>query len=202
MDGAPQRPGTDLVLARPVGTKTRGWPPAVQCGGTRSDGERCRRKATRGGDRCEVHGARLPCVKEAYARRVEEARRRIVNLADPALDALERALEDKDSGVAVRAAQTILDRVVPRPGTGVSVLVGIGTDGPDGQPSAAEIVRQRLRAIREPTQALLGGEAAQAAHEPEDRPEAQPWDGEPVEGELLGGGPLDHLADGPDDDWR
>jgi hypothetical protein len=57
-------------------------------------------------------------VKEAYARRVEEARRRIVNLADPALDALERALADKDAAVAVRAAQTVLDRVVPKPGGG------------------------------------------------------------------------------------
>ncbi len=198
MDRTRRNPGTDLVLARPVGTKTRDWPPAVQCGGTRSDGERCRRKATWGGDRCEVHGARLPCVKDAYARRVEEARRRIVNLADPALDALERALEDKDAAVSVRAAQTILDRVVPRPGGGVGVLVGIGTDAPDGQPSPAEIIRQRLRALREPTQALLSGEPVA---EPEAGPEAQPWDGEPVEGELLDAGPLDHLADDLGDDW-
>jgi hypothetical protein len=168
MEDAPKQiPGTDLVLARPTGTKTRDWPPAVQCGGTRSDGEQCRRKATRGGDRCEVHGARLPCVREAYARRVEEARRRIVNLADPALDALERALADKDSAVAVRAAQTVLDRVVPRPGTrGLNVVVGIGGDPVGASP--ADLVRARLARLRDRQQ-----------------PQALPWDGEPLEGSAV-----------------
>jgi hypothetical protein len=194
MEGAPETPGTALVLARPTGTKTRDWPPAVQCGGTRSDGERCRRKATRGGDRCEVHGARLPCVRQAYARRVEEARRRIVNLADPALDALERALADKDAAVAVRAAQTVLDRVVPKPGGGVSVVVGIGTDE-DGtvKLSAAEIIRKRLGALRE----------AQQRPPVDTAPDALPWDGEPLEGELLDGpaGLDDLAADDDGDGW-
>jgi hypothetical protein len=175
------QPGTALVLARPTGTKTRDWPPAPQCGGTRSDGEQCRRHATRGGDRCAVHGAQLPSVREAYARHVEEARRRLVNLADPALDALERALADKDAAVAVRAAQ----QVVPRPGTrGLSVVVGIGGD-PEGT-SPSELIRQRLDQLRkqlQPQQAL-------------------PWDGEPVEDEVLDGpAGLDDLAVDDGDGW-
>src|SRR3954447_6857718 len=126
MEATPQAPGIDLVLVRPTGTKTRDWPPAVKCGASRSDGAPCGRWAGRGGHRCPVHGANLPSVKAAYQRRVDEARMRIVTLADPALDTLERALADKDSGVAVRAAQAVLDRVVPKPQAGVSVVVGLG----------------------------------------------------------------------------
>jgi hypothetical protein len=148
MEGT-QAPGADLVLIRPTGTKTRDWPPAVKCGATRSNGEPCGRWAVRGGDRCPVHGAQLPSVRAAYARRVDEARMRIVTLADPALDTLERALADEDTAVAVRAAQTVLDRVVPKPSAGVSVIVGLG-EASDGtvQRSASEIVRERLEALR------------------------------------------------------
>jgi hypothetical protein len=127
MEGT-QTPGSELVLVRPTGTKTRDWPPAVKCWATRSDGEPCGRWAVRGGDRCPVHGANPPSVRAAYARRVDEARMRIVTLADPALDALERALTGKDTAVAMRAAQTVLDRVVPKPGGGLSVVVGIGAE--------------------------------------------------------------------------
>lgn len=184
MEGT-QTPGTDLVLVRPTGTKTRDWPPAVKCGATRSNGEPCGRWAVRGGDRCPVHGASLPSVRAAYARRVDEARMRIVTLADPALDTLERALTDKDSGVAVRAAQTVLDRVVPKPSAGVSVIVGLG-EGKDGtvQRSASEIIRERLAALREVTQ----------RPDPSTEPTALPWSGEPVEGELGGPAGLDALA--------
>lgn len=171
MEGA-RTPGTDLVLARPTGTKTRDWPPAPQCGGTRSDGEQCRRRATRGGDRCAVHGAQLPSVRQAYARRVEEARMRIVTLADPALDALERALGAEDNAVAVRAAQTVLDRVVPKQ-PGVSLVVGLGESAAQLAPS--EVIRTRLAALR----------AAQQRPAPDGQPEALPWDGEPLEGELV-----------------
>jgi hypothetical protein len=128
-----------------------------------------------------VHGAQLPSVREAYARHVEEARRRLVNLADPALDALERALADKDAAVAVRAAQQVLDRVVPQPGTrGLSVVVGIG-GSPEGT-RPGELIRARLSRLRERQQA-----------------EALPWDGEVPECDLIDGpAGLDDLAD-PDD---
>jgi hypothetical protein len=176
MEGT-QAPGTDLVLVRPTGTKTRDWLPAVKCGATRSNGEPCGRWAVRGGDRWPVHGAQLPSVREAYARRVDEAGMRIVTLADPALDTLERALADKDTAVAVRAAQMVLDRVVPKPSAGVSVIVGLG-EGCDGteQRSPSEIIRERLAALRAQT----------LRPAPSTEPEAQPWESEPVEGELLG----------------
>jgi hypothetical protein len=190
MEGAPT-PGTDLVLARPTGTKTRDWPPAPQCGGTRSDGEPCHRRATRGGDRCAVHGAQLPSVRQAYARRVEEARMRIVTLADPALDALERALADKDSGVAVRAAQAVLDRVVPKPQAGVSVVVGLGETAAKVSPS--EVIRARLAALREAQQRAPDGDLR-----------ALSWGGEPLEGDVLDAlGAAGRVRDdGDGDDWH
>ena len=119
---------------------------------------------------------------------MSELRTRALSIADRALDVVEDALEDKDPNVRLRASAQLLDRVLPRHQAGVSVVVGIGADGAAGQGlSASEIVRQRLAALREPTRALLAGEPVVA-------------DGEPVEGELLGPGPLDHTA-GDLDDW-
>lgn len=196
---ATQSPGTALVLARPTGTKIRDWPPAVRCGGTRSDREPCGRWAVRGGDRCPMHGAQLPSVRAAYARRVKEARLRIITLADPALDTLERALTDKDSAVALRAAQAVLDRVVPRPQPGTTVVIGAGSTSADGAPvrTVSEVIRERLAALRgrqaeshvtaEP-ETWEGSLAKHAA--------VVPWDGgEAVTGEVI------DPRDAGDGDW-
>lgn len=51
----------------------------------------------------------------------------------------------------------------------------VGEVAPPVQVSAAEVIRGRLAALRE----------ARQRPEPSAEPEALPWDGEPLEGELL-----------------
>lgn len=82
--------------------------------------------------------------------------------------------------MAVRAAQAVLDRVVPRRG---ALSVGIGADQSGTTP--AEVIRARLTALREAQQAPPG------------QPPALPWDGEPQEGDVLDG---PAVIDGSEDD--
>jgi hypothetical protein len=172
-------------LAIPAGVRTRDWPRAQQCGASKDDGTRCRRRALRGGRVCYVHGGQLPSVWAAAEAEVTELRTRALSIADRALDVVEEALEDKDPNVRLRASAQLLDRVLPRQQPGASVNVVVGEIAPPMQVSAAEVIRQRLTALRE----------ARQRHAPSTEPEALPWDGEPVEGELLDAGPLDYAAD-------
>jgi hypothetical protein len=172
-------------LAIPAGVRTRDWPRAVQCSATKDNGERCRRRATRGARVCFVHGAKLPSVRAAAEAEVTELRTRALSIADRALDVVEDALEDKDPHVRLRASAQLLDRVLPRQQPGASVNVVVGEIGPPVQVSAAEIIRQRLDALRE----------AQQRPPVDTGPEALPWNGESLEGELLDGpAGLENLA--------
>lgn len=166
-------------LAIPAGVRTRDWPRAQQCSRTKDDGQRCRRRALRGGRVCYVHGGQLPSVRAAAEAEVTELRSRALSIADRALDVVEDALEDKDPNVRLRASAQLLDRVLPKPGAGVSVVVGIGEDVVKASPS--EVIRQRLAALRE----------AQQRPPVDTAPEALPWSGEPLEGELLDGDSAD-----------
>jgi len=180
------QPGSDLAI--PTGVRTRRWPRAQQCSTVKADGEQCRRRALRGGRVCYVHGGQLPSVRAAAEAEVTELRTRALSIADRALDVVEDALEDKDPNIRLRASAQLLDRVLPRHQAGVSVVVGIG-DG-SGLPSLSpsEVIRQRLRALREPTRALLAGEPVTET-------------GEALEGEVLDAGPLAHTAGDLADGW-
>lgn len=171
-------------LGIPAGVRTRDWPRAQQCGRVKDDGARCRRRALRGGRVCYVHGGQLPSVRAAAEAEVSELRARALSIADRALDVVEEALEDKDPRVRLRASGQLLDRVLPRQQRGVSVSVGIADGGP-GVLSPAEVVRARLARLRGQRQ-----------------PQALPWDGQPLEGEVLDGAAgLDDLGDQDDGDW-
>ena len=174
-------------LAIPGGVRTRDWPRAQQCSRIKDDGQRCRRRALRGGRVCYVHGGQLPSVRAAAEAEVTELRTRALSIADRALDVVEDALEDSDPQVRLRASQQLLDRVLPRGERAVSVTVGI-VDA-CGPLSPADVIRARLDALRE----------AQQRPEPSAEPKALPWDGEPVEGEVLEPGELGDLDD--DGDW-
>jgi hypothetical protein len=185
------QPSTALVI--PTGTRTRRWPRAQQCSTVKDNGEQCRRRALRGGRVCYVHGGQLPSVRAAAEAEVQELRTRALSIADRALDIVEEALEDEDAKVRLRASQMLLDRVIPRQQPGVSVVVGMGEPGGGGPAlSPSEVIRQRLRALREPNRALLAGEVVAEVMDND----------EPVEYEVLDGGPLDHLAEDLDDGWR
>jgi hypothetical protein len=167
---------TELVI--PGGVRTRDWPRAQQCSATKDDDQRCRRRALRGGRVCYVHGGQLPSVRAAAEAEVSELRTRALSIADRALDVVEDALEDKDPNVRLRASAQLLDRVLPRQQPGASVNVLVAEVAPPVQVSAADIIRQRLQALRE----------AQLRPAPSTEPEALPWDAELVEGELLAHG--------------
>jgi hypothetical protein len=80
---------------------------------------------------------------------------------------VEDALEDKDPNVRLRASAQLLDRVLRRQQRGASVNVVVGEIAPPVQASAAEVIGQRLGALRE----------AQQRPAPSTEPEALPWDG-------------------------
>ena len=100
-------------MAIPAGIRTRDWPRAQQCGRTKEDGARCRRRALRGGRVCYVHGGQLPSVRAAAEAEVTELRTRALSIADRALDVVEDALEDKDPNVRLRASAQLLAAGVP-----------------------------------------------------------------------------------------
>jgi hypothetical protein len=148
--------------------RTERYPAAVKCTAPRRDEKPCGRLALRGAHVCGVHGGQLPNVKEAAARTVDEARQRLKLLHDPAVDTLAELLEDRDPRVRLGAVG-LLHKVSPvetpqRGGLDVTVVV-----------SPAEVIRQRLNALRE----------AQLRPAPSTKPEALPYGGEPVEGVLI-----------------
>ena len=147
---------TELVVI-PQGVRTRDWPRAQQCSVTKDDGHRCRRRSTRGARVCYVHGGQLPSVRVAAEAEVNEIRARALSIADRALDVVEDALEDKDPAIRLKAAGQLLDRVMPKGAP--LVQVSVGEDA--AVRSGAEIVRERLRAVRA-TMAQHPGMVAQA----------------------------------------
>ena len=72
--------------------------------------KRCRRKAITGGRVCVMHGGKAPQVKKA-------ARERFNDLVDPAINRLEKVINDDDvpTASAVTAAKDILDRAGYKP---------------------------------------------------------------------------------------
>ncbi len=79
----------------------------MQCSAKRSNGTPCTRHAINGGRVCYVHGGAAPQVKKA-------ARDRILEMVDPALAVLSRAMtlkpKESPSAIALAAARDILDR--------------------------------------------------------------------------------------------
>ncbi|MDE0830495.1 MAG: hypothetical protein OSB03_14960 [Vicinamibacterales bacterium] len=73
-----------------------------QCTATSKQAKRrCRQPAIRGGTVCRFHGGAAPQVKLA-------AKDRIAGLVDPALDALQRALEPSTKGAALQKLAKLL----------------------------------------------------------------------------------------------
>jgi len=103
-----------------------------QCTATNRAGERCKRAPIVGGFVCDIHGGKIPAVRQS-------ARERLLAMVDPALDALLRALQtgppcehcgrsdaDRDP-VVLRAAQLVLDRAGFHP----TIAVAAQSSGPD-----------------------------------------------------------------------
>ena len=87
-------------------------------------GKRCRKAAIRGGTVCATHGGAAPQVRDA-------ARRRLLELAEPAVAALAEALASGEWPSVVAAAKAILDRS----GYGASRNMNVS-----GEPSSIRVV--------------------------------------------------------------
>lgn len=87
---------------------------SIQCTFIRQSGprvgEQCKKWAIRGATVCSKHGGQLPTVKAAAARRIDEARAKVLDLVDPAIKRLAELVDSEDDGVALRAVAQILDR--------------------------------------------------------------------------------------------
>ena len=89
------------------------------CTAKRSNGQKCRANAIKGGNVCATHGGSAPQVRDA-------ARRRLLELVDPALGVLARAVRKRKakdwepSATELRAVTEILNRagIGDEPGPG------------------------------------------------------------------------------------
>ena len=118
--------------------------PVVQCSGITKNGaragQRCGKWAVRGTTVCRSHGAQLPLVREAAKEVVENARLRLIGMADDAVDALEDlvAFGTQDQ-IRLAAAKEILDRSgVVKGQADLNVVV-------EHRASASELVAEKLK---------------------------------------------------------
>jgi hypothetical protein len=97
-----------------LGNVTSG-PWGVQCSATsKQSGERCKKPAIAGGNVCRMHGGAVPAAKRKAAENKQRIEDRIKELGDRAVQTLTDVLDDESvkPEVRVRAAETILDRIV------------------------------------------------------------------------------------------
>ena len=135
---------------------------AHRCQGTNKRGDRCGSPAVAGAALCQAH-----LVGRSEIRKLDRVGDRLVRLTEQALDRLEQIIATGSDEVAERAARTILDRTVPRPGPQHAVVVNLPGHGPEDRTdrmSAADVIRRRLAQLADSTAAL---QAAQAADEAE-----------------------------------
>ena len=109
-------------------------------------GEQCKRWSIRGHTKCIKHGGQLSNVQEYAAATVESARMRLVGLTDKAVDTLEELMDSATSeAVRLGAVKEIMDRGGVHGKTEVEVAVT------DGRQSPADVLRDRLKKLRERT---------------------------------------------------
>lgn len=75
----------------------------MNCTAHKQNGQACKAPAIRGANVCRVHGGSAPQVKAA-------ARRRLLELIDPALVRLGEALDSDDERIRIQAIREVLSR--------------------------------------------------------------------------------------------
>jgi hypothetical protein len=116
------------VLTKSNGKLTAEGNFPMKCAAHKSNGQPCQTAAIHGSNVCRVHGGSAQQVREA-------ARRRLLELVDPALATLERAVRQKGKpdAVAIAAAREILDRAglaaeETKQATTIQLVVGMAGD--------------------------------------------------------------------------
>ena len=107
-----------------------------QCTGTRHDGERCQRAPIPGGTVCVMHGGATMAAQMA-------ARRRVLALVDPSLEALEQALQCGEWPTVARVALGLLDRA----GFGPTASLRIDDPARDFRDLSRDQLRDRARCV-------------------------------------------------------
>ena len=101
----------------------------------KSTGKPCRRDAIAGGTVCQVHGGAAPQVKRKAAERLRA-------LVHPAIDRLEKTIEDEcHPQTALAAARDVLDRV-PETSRHSKLAVGAAVD--IGDPGREKLTDEKL----------------------------------------------------------
>lgn len=98
-----------------------------QCTATNRKGERCGKPPIRGANVCATHGGGIPLVRQA-------ARMRLLAMAEPAFKVLMELLESDDEMVALKAANSILDRA----GHGPKATLALTTDNEEDLSALSE----------------------------------------------------------------
>jgi len=118
----------------------------MQCKATsKQSKKRCRRKAITGGRVCVMHGGKAPQVKKA-------ARERFNDLVDPAINRLEKVINDDavPTASAVTAAKDILDRAGHKP---VEQVEDVTSESTESEQLRGEYTLEQLRAIHKELEA-------------------------------------------------
>ena len=112
----------------------------MQCKATsKQSGKRCKKAAIKGGAVCRSHGGAAPQVQKA-------ARERFNDLVDPAINRLQKIIEDDKvpSASQVAAAKDILDRAGYKP---VEQTQEIKPESQESEQLRGEYTLEQLRAI-------------------------------------------------------
>lgn len=116
---------------------------STRCIAVKTNGERCRKWAVIGFERCEVHSGygKLANLAQYRERVIERARLDLIRAAPYAVERLVELSRDRDinPAVSMKASTEILDRVGVKGGAELDVTVRT-----EGEQSPAEIIRARL----------------------------------------------------------
>lgn len=115
--------------------------PVIRCIQIKEDGERCGRWSRRGGTKCIIHENKRS--KAMAAEKVQQARLRLVGMADDAIDVLHDLIAvGTNDAIRLKAATEILDRANIKGSTDINIEVEHKVD------AGAEL-RQRLEKMRQ-----------------------------------------------------
>lgn len=115
--------------------------PSLRCTVVKQDGMRCRKWAIRGAQVCLTHGGALPNVRAHADAVVHNARMRLLDASDLAMDTIEDLLvQGTADAIRLKAATEVLDRIGVRGGYEVDVEVEHKVD-------AGSVLTSRLDAL-------------------------------------------------------
>lgn len=120
--------------------------PKIRCTHISPWGNRCRRNAISGGFICEEHGGKGRKVIERAKEVNELARKRLLDMVDPALDVIDQLVKSEGTNDAIRlkAAQDVLDR------NGMKSATEINVHSEQHTVDWTAVITEKLARLKEP----------------------------------------------------